>query len=171
MARLLEKDRNKRFGSAAEAFSAVNLCATILGFRRARDYTDPNAEVIEPEQAQAEAQRPEQSLEPTPIEIEKVNVPLANTFTIVARINEDFTGLNYIATINETPDQSVILHVLSLLLQDPAAMKQLENHIAQLRALERPEVLRPIGIKEFSDYTAIIAEKPSGGDLTNYFAY
>src|SRR5438132_716607 len=123
LARLLEKDRNKRFASAAEVFNAINLCASILGFRRARDYTDPKAELTEFEEAQLEEQKPAQGLEPTPIDIEKVNAPLADEFTIVARVHEDFTGLNYVATINSAPDRSVILHVLHpMLLQDAAAM-------------------------------------------------
>jgi hypothetical protein len=52
-----------------------------------------------------------------------------------------------------------------MLLQDPAAMDQLKIHVAQLKALARPELLRPIEIKQFSDYTAIVLEKPSGSDL------
>ena len=166
LARLLEKDRNRRFASAADAFNALNLCASILGFRRARDYTDPRAELGDFEEAKVEEQQPAQAGEPTPIEIRKVNAELASEFTTVARVHEDFTGLNYVATTNAAPDQSVILHILHpMLLQDPAAMDQLKIHVAQLKALARPELLRPIEIKQFSDYTAIVLEKPSGSDL------
>src|SRR6266478_6385063 len=166
LARLLEKDRNKRFASAAEAFATVNLCAVALGFRRARDYSDPKADLREFEEAELEEQRPSQVAEPGPIELQKVNAELSSEYTIVARIHEDFTGLNYVATINAEPDQSVILHVLHpLLLQDPAALNRLQVHLAQLKALGRQEVLRSSGIKEFSDYTSIIVEKPNGSDL------
>src|ERR1700736_181161 len=44
LARLLEKDRKNRFASASDVFSALNLSATALGFRRARDYTDPKSD-------------------------------------------------------------------------------------------------------------------------------
>jgi serine/threonine protein kinase len=168
LARLLEKDRNKRFASAAEAFSAVNLCATALGFRRARDYSDPKADLRELEETELEQQRPSEAVEPGPVELQKVNAELSSEFTIVARIHEDFTGLNYLATINAAPEQSVILHVLHpLLLQDPAALNRLKVHLAQLKALGRQEVLQPSGIKEFSDYTSIIVEKPNGSDLVS----
>jgi hypothetical protein len=166
LARLLEKDRTKRFASAAEAFGAVNLCASILGFRRARDYTDPKAEFGELEEPQVEVQRPAEVSEPTTIEIEKIDEPLANTFTIAARIHEDFTGLNYVATANAAPNRGAILHVLHpMLLEEAGAMKQLKTHVGQLKAMARPEILHPTGITQFSDYTAIIVEKPAGNDL------
>src|SRR6266446_8979958 len=166
LARLLEKDRNKRFASAAEAFATVNLCAVALGFRRARDYSDPKADLREFEEAELEEQRPSQVAEPGPIELQKVNAELSSEYTIIARIHEDFTGLNYVATINAEPDHSVALHVLHpLLLQDPAALNRLQVHLAQLMALGRHEVLRSSGIKEFSDYTSIIVEKPNESDL------
>ena len=43
LAQLLEKDRKNRFATAADVFKALNACAAALGFRRARDYTDPAA--------------------------------------------------------------------------------------------------------------------------------
>jgi hypothetical protein len=166
LARLLEKDRTKRFASAAEAFSAVNLCASILGFRRARDYTDPKGEFSELEEPQVEVEGPAEVSGPTTIEVEQSDEPLASTFTIAARIHEDFTGLNYVATFNATPSEGVILHVLHpMLLEEAAALKQLKTHVAQLKALSRAEVLHPTAIKQFSDYTAIVVEKPAGNDL------
>src|SRR5438132_14286644 len=45
LGRLLEKDRKNRFATAAEMFTALNACAAALGFRRARDYTDPAAAI------------------------------------------------------------------------------------------------------------------------------
>jgi tRNA A-37 threonylcarbamoyl transferase component Bud32 len=52
LARLLEKDRKNRFATAADVFKALNACAAALGFRRARDYTDPAA-ALEWEDAEA----------------------------------------------------------------------------------------------------------------------
>jgi serine/threonine protein kinase len=40
---LLEKDRKNRFATAADGSLALNACAAALGFRWARDYTDPGA--------------------------------------------------------------------------------------------------------------------------------
>src|SRR6266699_1283140 len=95
LGRLLEKDRKNRFATAAEMFTALNACAAALGFRRARDYTDPAA-AIEWEDTETPDKEPLDSTKVEAAEIEEVNAPLTSQFNIVTRINADFTGLNYV---------------------------------------------------------------------------
>jgi serine/threonine protein kinase len=166
LTRLLEKDRKNRFASAAEVFGAFNLCAAALGFRRARDYTDPTAELVDWEEAAVPEKDLAQSAVPEPIEVQTVDRRLDSEFRIFTRVNEDFTGLNYIAEPQDGPGPPVILHVLHpMLLEDSAAFERLRVHVAQLMALNLPEVIRIEGIRAFSDYVSILLEKPEGSDL------
>src|SRR5881409_3545522 len=93
LGRLLEKDRKNRFATAADVFTALNACAAALGFRQARDYTEPAA-AIEWEDAETPDKEALDSTKIEPIEIQELNAPLTSEFNIVTRINEDFTGLN-----------------------------------------------------------------------------
>jgi hypothetical protein len=52
-----------------------------------------------------------------------------------------------------------------MLLEDSAAFERLRVHVAQLMALNLPEVIRIEGIRAFSDYVSILLEKPEGSDL------
>ena len=166
LTRLLEKDRKNRFASAAEVFGAFNLCAAALGFRRARDYTDPTAELVDWDEAAVPEKDLSQSAVPEPIEVQTVDRTLDSEFRIFTRTNEDFTGLNYIAEPQDGPGPPVILHVLHpMLLEDSAAFERLRVHVAQLMALNLPEVIRIEGIRAFSDYVSILLEKPEGNDL------
>ena len=166
LTRLLEKDRKNRFASAAEVFGAFNLCAAALGFRRARDYTDPTAELVDWDEAAVPEKDLSQSAVPEPIEVQTVDRRLDSEFRIFTRTNEDFTGLNYIAEPQDGPGPPVILHVLHpMLLEDSAAFERLRVHVAQLMALNLPEVIRIEGIRAFSDYVSILLEKPEGNDL------
>jgi serine/threonine protein kinase len=166
LTRLLEKDRKNRFASAAEVFGAFNLCAAALGFRRARDYTDPTAELVDWDEAAVPEKDLSQSAVPEPIEVQTVDGRLDSEFRIFTRTNEDFTGLNYIAEPQDGPGPPVILHVLHpMLLEDSAAFERLRVHVAQLMALNLPEVIRIEGIRAFSDYVSILLEKPEGNDL------
>ena len=165
LVRLLEKDRNKRFGSAAEVFNAFNLCAAALGFRRAKDYTDATSGVGEWEEDGAIAE-PQKSAEPEPIEVENIEAALDSEFRIITRINEDFTGLNYIAEPRGAPERLAILHVLHpVLLDDQSALERFRVHIAQLVALDLPEVLCPKSMRAFSDYVCVVFDKPADSDL------
>lgn len=167
LSKMLEKDRNKRFAAAADAFAALNLCAGTLGFRRARDYTDPLAELSEWEDDAGSGQAPTaESGQLEPIEVQQINGELSTEFNIVTRINEDFTGLNYAAVAVNDPDAEAILHVLHpMVLEDTASFNRVRINLAQLVALDFAEVTRPKSLKNYSDYTAVILEKPSGTDL------
>src|SRR5437762_2880279 len=126
LARLLQKDRKNRFASAAEAFSAFNACATALGLRRARDYTSATepAEWDEPEPAPTPA--PQQVAKANPAEIERVETDLDSEFEIVTRVNDDFTGSNYVAESKAGAGALVFLHVLHpALVEDIAAFELL----------------------------------------------
>jgi serine/threonine protein kinase len=165
LARLLEKDRKNRFGTAAEVFKALNACAAALGFRRARDYTDPSA-ALEWEDAETTEMGAPDSTRIEPAEMESVEAELSSQFNIVARINEDFTGLNYIAEEVGKNGAMSILHVLHpMLLDDGPALERFRVHIAQLMRVDVNEIVRPKSIKRYSDYVAVISDKPEGADL------
>ena len=165
LGRLLEKDRKNRFATAAEMFTALNACAAALGFRRARDYTDPAA-AIEWEDAETPDKDALDSTKVEPTEIEQVNAPLTSEFNIVTRINEDFTGLNYVGEAIGAKGAVSILHVLHpMLLEDESALKSFRLHIAQLMRVDVVEIMRPKAIKRYADYTAVISDKPGGTDL------
>ena len=163
LGRLLEKDRRNRFTTAADVFTALNACAAALGFRQAKDYTEPLA-AIDSEDAQATESGALAKLEP--IEIEEVTTPLTSEFSIVTRINEDFTGINYVASEVEKKGAMSILHVLHpMLLRDESALERFRVHIAQLMRVDVAEIVRPKAIKRYSDYVAVISDKPGGIDL------
>jgi len=165
LGRLLEKDRKNRFATAAEMFTALNACAAALGFRRARDYTDPAA-AIEWEDTETPDKDALDSTKVEPTEIEEVNGPLTSEFNIVTRINEDFTGLNYVGEAIGAKGALSILHVLHpMLLEDESAFKSFRLHIAQLMRVDAVEIMRPKAIKRYSDYVAVISDKPGGTDL------
>jgi serine/threonine protein kinase len=165
LARLLEKDRKNRFGTAAEVFKALNACAAALGFRRARDYTDPSA-ALEWEEAESTESHAPDFARIEPAQMESVDAELSSQFNIVARINEDFTGLNYIAEEVGKKGAMSILHVLHpQLLDDAPALGRFRVHIGQLMRVDVAEIVRPKSIKRYSDYVAVISDKPEGADL------
>src|SRR4029077_9230210 len=165
LARLLEKDRKNRFATAADVFKALNACAPALGFRRARDYTDPAA-ALEWEDAEATESGALDFTKVEPAELESVEAELTSEFNIAARINEDFTGLNYVAEEVGKKGAMSILHVLHpLLLEDGPALERFRTHIAQLMRVDVAEIVRPKAIKSYSDYVAVISDKPGGTDL------
>src|SRR6266436_5050921 len=162
---LREKDRKNRFATAADVFKALNACAAALGFRRARDYTDPAA-TLEWEDAEATESGTPDFTKVEPAELESVEAELTSEFNIAARINEDFTGLNYVAEEVGKKGAMSILHVLHpLLLEDGPALERFRTHIAQLMRVDVAEIVRPKAIKRYSDYVAVISDKPGGTDL------
>src|SRR5438093_4215187 len=165
LVRLLEKDRRNRFATAADLFNALNASAAALGFRRARDYTDPAA-ALEWEDAEATESGALDFTKLEPAELEPVEGELTSEFNIVARINEDFTGLNYVAEEVGKKGAMSILHVLHpLLLEDASALERFRVHIAQLMRVDVAEIVRPKAIKRYSDHVAVISDKPEGTDL------
>jgi hypothetical protein len=165
LGRLLEKDRRNRFATAADVFKALNACAAALGFRRARDYTDAAA-VLEWEDVEAPQSGALDFTKLEPAELEPVAAELSSEFNIVARINEDFTGLNYVAEEVGKKGAMSIVHVLNpLLLEDGSALERFRVHIAQLMRVDVTEIVRPKAIKRYSDYVAVISDKPGGTDL------
>src|SRR5437773_18083 len=165
LVQLLEKDRKNRFATAADVFKALNACAAALGFRRARDYTDPAA-TLEWEDAEATESGAPDFTKVEPAELESVEAELRSQFNVVARINEDFTGLNYVAEEVGKKGAMSILHVLHpLLLEDGPALERFRAHIAQLIRVDVTEIVRPKAIKRYSDYVAVISDKPGGTDL------
>src|SRR5438093_3369008 len=165
LVQLLEKDRKNRFATAADVFKALNACAAALGFRRARDYTDPAA-ALEWEDAEATESGAPDFTEVEPAELESVEAEVSSQFNVVTRINEDFTGLNYVAEEVGKKGAMSILHVLNrLLLEDASALERLRVHNAQLMREDVGVILRPKAIKRYSDYVAVISDKPGGTDL------
>src|SRR5437762_2592183 len=165
LVRLLEKDRRNRFATAADLFNSLNACAAALGFRQAKDYTEPLA-AIDSEDAQATESGALAKVEPA--EIEEVTAPLTSEFSIVTRINEDFTGINYVADEVGTKGAMSILHVLHpALLEDEPALERFRMHIGQLIRVDVAEIVRPKAIKRYSNYAAVISDKPGGTDLSS----
>ena len=165
LVKLLEKDRKNRFATAADVFTALNACAVALGFRRARDYTDPAA-TLGWEDAEATESGALDFTKLEPAEMESVEAGLSSQYNVVARINEDFTGLNYVAEEVGKKGAMSILHVLHpTLLQDEPAVDRFRVHIAQLMRVDVAEIVRPKAIKRYSDYVAVISDKPGGADL------
>ena len=165
LVQLLEKDRKNRFATAADVFKALNACAAALGFRRARDYTDPAA-ALEWEDTEVTDNGAPDFAKIEPAELESVEAELSSQFNVVARINEDFTGLNYVAEEVGKKGAMSILHVLHrLLLEDGPAFERFRAHIAQLMRVDVAEIVRPKAIKRYSDYVAVISDKPGGTDL------
>jgi hypothetical protein len=163
--RLLEKDRKNRFATAADVFKALNACAAALGFRRARDYTDPAA-TLEWEDTEPTESGATDFTRIEPAELESVEAELSSEFNVVTRINEDFTGLNYVAEEVGKKGAMSILHVLHpMLLEDGPALERFRAHIAQLMRVDVTEILRPKAIKRYSDYVAVISDRPGGTDL------
>lgn len=164
LARLLQKDRKNRFASAAEVFSALNACATELGLRRARDYTSAH----EPTEWDDHEPAPvvHQAAKAEPIKIERVEADLESEFKIVTRVNDDFTGSNYIAESKAGEGALVFLHVLHpALVEDEAAFELLRVHMTQLRTLDVPEMLQPRALRGYSDYFSIVIDRAPGSDL------
>jgi serine/threonine protein kinase len=161
IARLVEKDRKSRFASAAEAQRAFQECAATLGVKRTGDL--PPEIAVEEE----EAAGPSTGAGTTqPVELETVDAPLSSAYSILSRVNEDFTGLNYIAEPTDDLGGGVFLHVLhGALLEDSAAFDRFRVHVAQLVELSLPEVLTVKGLRAFSDYTVLVLEKPEATDL------
>jgi serine/threonine protein kinase len=163
--RLLEKDRKNRFATAADVFKALNACAAALGFRRARDYTDPAA-TLEWEDTEPTESGATDFTRIEPAELESVEAELSSEFNVVTRINEDFTGLNYVAEEVGKKGAMSILHVLHpMLLEDGPALERFRAHIAQLMRVDVTEIVRPKAIKRYSDYVAVISDRPGGTDL------
>src|SRR5439155_1656133 len=79
LAQLLEKDRKNRFATAADVFKALNACAAALGFRRARDYTDPAA-ALEWEDAETTESGALDFTKLEPAEMESVEAELSSQF-------------------------------------------------------------------------------------------
>jgi serine/threonine protein kinase len=164
LARLLQKDRRNRFASASEAFAAFNVCATGLGFRRARDYTSATEPTEWDEPAAVPV--PEQVVKAEPTEIERVEADLDSEFKIVTRINDDFTGSNYLAESKAEGGALVFLHVLHpALVEDASTFDLLRVHMTQLKALNAPEILQPQALRSYSDYVSIVIDRPGGTDL------
>ncbi|PYJ13358.1 MAG: hypothetical protein DME94_10945, partial [Verrucomicrobia bacterium] len=89
--------------------------------------------------------------------------PLTSQFNIVTRINEDFTGLNYVGEAIGAKGAMSILHVLHpMLLEDESAFKSFRLHIAQLMRVDVVEIMRPKAIKRYADYTAVISDWVTG---------
>ena len=166
LARLLEKNRNARLASASETLSAFIACATALGLRRERDYTSPTEG---PEWAAEEVKEvapPEEVSTVEPAQLERVEAELDSEFKIVTRVSDEFTGSNYVAESVSQPGDKVFLHVLHpALAEDSATMQLLRLHMSQLKALDAPEILQPRGLRGYTDYTAILIEKPETTDL------
>jgi serine/threonine protein kinase len=166
LARLLEKNRSARLGSAAETLTSFNACATALGLRRARDYTSATEGPEWDETEVSPAPPPQKVATVEAAEFEKVEADLDSEFKIVTRVNDEFTGSNYVAESIAEAGKKIFLHVLHpALVEDPTIFQLLRVHMSELKALNVPEIMEPRALRGYSDYAAIIIERPETPDL------
>jgi len=165
LARLIEKDRDNRFASAAEVQRALNECAAALGLTPALSSTD-GRQGYQDAAASQERFRPKAS---EPAAIETVDGSLTGAFKIVTRAHQDFTGSNYVAEPAGAPGPKVFLHVLpETLVENTALFELFRIHVAQLMDLALPEVLAPKGVRVYSDEVALILENTGGLELNAF---
>jgi len=168
LARLVEKQRGNRFNSASELFASLNACASAVGARPARDYTESEDDGPEDVSA-AETAAPEVSSAADPLHFERVGSELTTAFEIVGRSHEDLTGANYLAKRISGDGANVYLHVLhAAVLEHRALVERIRANLAQLSRLNMPALLPIRALMQFSDHTTVVMERPAEEDLLTF---
>ena len=149
--RLLEKDPARRFSTAAEFLEH-------LGHETKVD-TVSSAPV-----AETKATEPQVD----PLAIDSVNAQLASEWKTGSRHNETFTGINYPAVSMKDAKQQAWLHVLNeTLVKDVDLLWRLRLNAARFASLNLPGLLSPIAGRRYTDFTALVLEKPDCTPLLN----
>ena len=149
--RLLEKDPARRFPSAAEFLQHLGHETKIGGA--------PSAPVAETKTAEPQVE---------PLEIESINSPLASEWKTGSRQSETFTGINYPAASVSDAKKQAWLHVLNEpLLKDVDLLWRVRLNAARFASLNLPGLLSPIAGRRYSDFTALVLEKPDCTPLLN----
>jgi serine/threonine protein kinase/class 3 adenylate cyclase len=151
--RLLEKNPEKRFPSAAEFLQALG-----PGITPASESHAP------PAGRRDKGARAETEVEPLPLE--NVDAPIAAQWKTGGRQNDTFTGTNYPAVSSTDAKQEAWLHVLTaMLVSNVDLLSRLRRNAGHFAALHLPGILTPLAVRGYSDFTAIVLEKPDCADL------
>jgi serine/threonine protein kinase len=145
--RLVQKDPAHRFSTATDFLKS-------LGHEASAGAAPPIQEI--------------KSVEPLvePLPVETVNAQLATEWTTGSRLNETFTGINYPATSARDAKQQTWLHVLNpALLKNVDLFWRLRLNAARFASLQLPALLTPIAVRGYSDFTALVLEKPHSTPL------
>ena len=149
--RLLEKDPARRFATAAEFLQELG--------HETKIEADLSARAEETEVAEPQVE---------PLALETINAPLASEWKTGSRHNETFTGINYPATSARDAKQQAWLHVLNeTLLKSVDLLWRLRLNAARFASLNLPGLLSPIAARGYSDFTAVVLEKPECTPLLN----
>ena len=96
-----------------------------------------------------------------PLAIDSVNAQLASEWKTGSRHNETFTGINYPAVSMKDAKQQAWLHVLNeTLVKDVDLLWRLRSNAARFASLNLPGLLSPIAGRRYTDFTALVLEKP-----------
>jgi class 3 adenylate cyclase/tRNA A-37 threonylcarbamoyl transferase component Bud32 len=146
--RLVQKDPANRFGTATEFLRAIGHKTKIAD-------TSDVAATARVEDAKAAEPQVE------PLALEAVNAPLASEWKTGSRHNETFTGTNYPAVSARDAKQQAWLHVLNgTLLNSVDLLWRLRLNAARFASLHLPGLLSPVAARGYSDFTAVVLEKP-----------
>jgi serine/threonine protein kinase/class 3 adenylate cyclase len=151
--RLVEKDPAKRFATAGEFLRELGLESRIA---------DTSDVAATPHVGEAKAAEPPVE----PLTLEAVNAPLASEWKTSSRHNETFTGTNYPAVSVVDAKQQAWLHVLHGTLPNSVDLLwRLRLNAARFASLHLPGLLSPLAVRGYSDFTAVILEKPDSTSL------
>jgi serine/threonine protein kinase len=149
IARLVEKDSSKRFSTAGEFLHSLG--------HETRAPVVPSPQPAKTEELQVE-----------PLGIETVNATLSTEWKTGSRQSETFTGIKYPGESTRDAKGKAWLHVLNAaLLTDVDALWRLRNNAARFSALRLPGLFSPLGVRAYTDFTAVILEKPECTPLLN----
>jgi serine/threonine protein kinase len=144
--RLVQKDPGNRFATASEFLQALG--------HEAKAVATPRIEETKAAEPQVE-----------PLAIETITAALASEWKTGSRHSETFTGINYPATSVRDGTQAW-LHVLNAtLLSNVDLLWRLRLNAARFASLHLPALLSPVAVRAYSDFTAIVLEKPDSTPL------
>ena len=149
--RLLEKDPARRFATAAEFLQELG--------HETKIETAASTPVGETKAAEPQVE---------PLALEEVKAPLASEWKTGGRHSETFTGIKYPATSARDAKQQAWLHVLNeALLKSVDLLWRVRLNAARFASLNLPGLLSPIAARRYSDFTAVVLEKPECIPLLN----
>jgi serine/threonine protein kinase len=149
--RLLEKDPARRFATAAEFLQDLGHETKIESTAR--------TPVAETKVAAPQVE---------PLALETVNAPLASEWKTGSRHSETFTGIKYPAISVADSKRQAWLHVINdALLKNVDLLWRLRLNAARFGSLNLPGLLSPLGARRYTDFAAIVLQKPESTPLLN----
>ncbi len=140
--RLIEKDPGSRFASATEFLQSLGHETKVT---------------VAPRTEPAKAAEPKVD----PLAVETIDGTLSSEWKTGSRQSETFTGINYPATSQQDANQQALLHVLNAgLLRNVDLLWRLRLNAARFASLHLSGLFSPVGVRAYSDFTAVVLEKP-----------